>query len=234
MILAVTATIGDKSSLRGLINLTTLFSDQVIGKEEATGNILEDHTASWVPSILTQVSGAFQDTSYIKEADGFIEKLMRKSPWHQNELSDRYNWITGEKEKIPTGNSWGIPVKEKSHDWVLIELGNLNHGFSGPTRSFSGIELSSAQFSEWSRLMGNVQIRGRTMLQQIEATIKSRRYNYDPNRRYFQEMYGDDPEQVSMIKRVMRSYKAEAKRLLLINNPDLIPQDDDYSSLFGG
>ncbi len=234
MIIAVTATIGDKSALRGVINLTTLFSDQVIGKEEATGNILEDHSASWVPSILTQVSGAFQDTSYIKEADGFIEKLMRKSPWHQQDLSDRWNWITGEKEKIPTGNSWGIPVKEKSHDWMLIELGNLNHGFSGPTRSFSGIELSSHQFAEWSQLMGNVQIRGRTMMQEIEAVMKSREYDYDPNRRYFQEMYGDDPYQVSLIKRVMRTYKAEAKRLLLINNPDLVPQEDDYSSLFGG
>jgi hypothetical protein len=233
-ILAVTATIGDKSSLRGIINLTTLFSDQVIGKDEAVENILEDHVASWVPSILTQVSGSFQDTSYIKEADGFIEKLMRKSPWHQGALSDRYNWITGMKEKIPTGNSWGIPTKPQSHDWILQELGNLNHGFSGPTRSFSGIELSSEQFAEWSMLMGTVKLGGRTLLQSIKREMESRQYDYDPNRQYFQEMYGEDPLQVSLVKRVMRRYKAEAKRLLIQNNPNLTPQAEDFSDLFGG
>jgi len=233
-ILAVTATIGDKSSLRGLINLTTLFSDQVIGKDEATENILEDHVASWVPSILTQVSGAFEDTSYIKEADGFVEKLMRKSPWHQQDLPDRYNWITGQKEKIPTGNSWGIPVKEESHDWVLKELGNLNHGFSGPTRSFGGIDLSTAQFSEWSQLMGTVRIGGHTLMQTLQREMKGRMYDYDPNRQYFQEMYGEEPLQVKLVKRIMRRYKAVAKQHLIRNNPNLTPQQEDFSDLFGG
>jgi hypothetical protein len=234
IILAVTATIGDKSSLRGVINLTTLFSDQVIGKKEATENILEDHVASWVPSILTQVSGAFQDTTYIKEADGFIEKLMRKSPWHQQDLPDRYNWITGSKEKIPTGNSWGIPRLPESHDWMLKELANLNHGFSGPTRSFNGIELSSHQFSEWCQLMGTISLGGRTMTQALQRVMKSSQYDYDPRRQYFQEQYGEEPLQVALIKRVMRRYKAEAKRILLQNNPNLTPQTEDFSSLFGG
>jgi hypothetical protein len=233
-ILAVTATIGDKSSLRGLINLTTLFSDQVIGKDEATENILEDHVASWVPSILTQVSGAFQDTSYIKEADGFVEKLMRKSPWHQQDLPDRYNWITGQKERIPTGNSWGIPQKAESHDWVLKELGNLNHGFSGPTRSFGGIELSSHQYAEWSQLMGSIRLGGNTLMQSLKKEMNSSNYDYDPNRAYFQEQYGEEPLQVALVKRVMRRYKAEAKRLLIQNNPNLTPQQEDFSDLFGG
>jgi hypothetical protein len=236
LVLAVTATIGDKSSLRGMVNLTTLFSNQIIGKDEAVHNVLEDHVASWVPSILSQTKGAFEDTTYIKEADGFIEKLMRKSPYHMGELEDRYNWITGERDALPLANSWGLPITPKESDWILQEMGNLRHGFRGPTRSFDGVQLTSKQYADWCNYMGNTELEGKTMLEALGELMGSQLYDYDPQRVYFKEAAGtQEPVQVQMVKIIMQRYKSAAKQRVLLENPQLNPRPiDDLSALIGG
>jgi hypothetical protein len=225
-ILSITGTIGDKSSLRGVTNAATLFSDHVIGKDMAVKNLMEEHVASWVPSLLTQATGEF-DTKYIKEALGLIDKLKRKSPWHQDDLPDRFNWLTGKKEEVPQGLEYGIPMKPTSDDWVLKELVNLNHGFSGPTRSFDGIELSSHQYADYNKLMGNVKLPfygNKTLMQALRYEMKSERYDYDIDRVYFNDVGHEEPIQVRNVKRLMRHYKAEAKRQLIEANPDLMQQ----------
>ena len=225
-ILSITGTIGDKSSLRGVTNAATLFSDHVIGKDMAVKNLMEEHVASWVPSLLTQATGEF-DTKYIKEALGLIDKLKRKSPWHQDDLPDRFNWLTGKKEEVPQGLEYGIPMKPTSDDWVLKELVNLNHGFSGPTRSFDGIELSSHQYANYNKLMGNVKLPfygNKTLIQALRYEMKSERYDYDIDRVYFNDVGHEEPIQVRNVKRLMRHYKAEAKRQLIEANPDLMQQ----------
>jgi len=236
MVLAVTATIGDKSTLKGVINMATLFSNEIIGKEEKTENILEDHIASWIPSILTQVSGAFSDDNAVKEASGLIAKIQRKSPWHQGDLPDRYNFITGKKEENPAYMAWGLSTKEFQSDPVMEELANLNHGFSGPTRSIGGADITDAQFSEWSQLMGTTILNGKTLKQELKATMGSRQYDYDPDRTYFRDSEGDDVIQVQMVRAIMRKYKAAAKKRLLLNNPDIAPQDNRqaFIELLGG
>jgi hypothetical protein len=235
IITAVTDTVGQKSALMGVANLATLFSPQVIGKDAQTATIVENHLASWVPSIFQQINVAITDTTYLKEANGLVEKLMRKSPWHQDDLADRYDWITGKRVEIPTGHNWGFPVEKQKHDWVLTEMANLNHGFSGPTHSFNGVELTSHQFSEWSKLMGTLRLPEyghKTMLAAIQSEMKSGYYAYDPNRQYMQVAGEPDPIQVKLIKRVIRRYKAAAKLMLLRNNPNLVPNRP--MTLFGG
>ena len=235
IITAVTDTIGEKSALQGIANMATLFSPKVIGKEAQTATFLENHLASWVPSIFSQIDTAISDTTYLKEADGLIEKLMRKSPWHSGELADRYDWISGERVELPTANNWGFPAKKKEHDWVLTEMANLGHGFSGPTHSFDGVDLTSHQFSEWSKLMGTIRLPEyyhKTLMGAIKSEMRSLDYDYDPDRIYIKVEGEDDPEQVALIKRVIRRYKAAAKTQLLRNNPDLVP-NKGTTSLFG-
>jgi hypothetical protein len=187
---------------------------------------MEEHVASWVPSLLTQTTGEF-DTKYIKEALGLIDKLKRKSPWHQDDLPDRYNWLTGKKEEVPQGLEYGIPMKPTSDDWVLRELVNLNHGFSGPTRSFDGVELSSHQYANYNKLMGNVRLpyyKNKTLIQAIGDEMKSPHYDYDVDRMYFNDIGHEEPIQVRNIKRLLRRYKAEAKRQLLLTYPELLQE----------
>ena len=234
--LAITATIGDKSALKGMINLATLFSNEIIGKEEKTENMIEDHVASWIPTILTQVSGAFNDTSYIKEASGLIEKIQRKSPWHNGDLPDRYNFITGKRELNPSYLAWGIPTKSFKKSKVLEELANLNHGFTGPTRSVGGVDLTDKQFSEWCESMGKIRLRGgRTLMQELKYVMQSREYDYDPDRTYFRDKEGEDIIQVKLIRAVMSKYKSAAKIQLLKNNPSIAPKNNRqaFSELFG-
>jgi hypothetical protein len=225
--LAITATIGDKSSLRGVMNMATLFSDQIIGKDYAVKNLVNQHVSSWVPTLFQQMYD--WDTKYIKEATGLIEQLQRKTPYGNNvKLPLRYNFITGKPEEIPQGKFWGIPQKNEVTDKVMQTLVQLNTGIAGPTHAFSGIELTSQQYSDWSRLMGTTTMSlygGKTLHKALKQVIESPEFDHDPNRVYVRAQGEDESPQAKMVKRVFRHYKAEAKRLLIEEHPNLQPSD---------
>ena len=59
--------------------------------------------------------------------------------------------------------STGIPsIKDNSANRVANELVELNYGFTGPNRKIEGIELSSEEFSDYKKFMGQTTVGGRT------------------------------------------------------------------------
>jgi hypothetical protein len=140
-------------------------------------------------------------------------------------LEVKHDWLTGEEVDSPDYMLGYIRAKKLDKGEIpagklYAELRKLNHPFQGPDRKIDGlIELDAKSFQRYNELVGTVKIGGKTLLQSLNNTIDSARYDKDGT---YDETRSQESHRVRLINMKIQRYKKFAKRKLYIENPELM------------
>lgn len=163
----------------------------------------------------------------LREVWTIMDGVKNRIPGLSEKLPPTYSWLTGEVITYPAG--WGpdnfspiVTVDKSGASFALKELARLGVGFAGPEKQLAGVKLTSEQYSELNRLTGSVRIGGKTLLQQLEATMEKKGYDLDRERiPDAPSSYDKDSHRVQAVRRIIEAYKAKAKTELLQQFPEL-------------
>jgi len=222
-VFALSTTIQDKAYLQGLANLMDALQTDDPRSMASISNIAENTIASFIPAAPLQVAEGLEAMTgtypELREAIGLSDKIARRLPVQNKELSKKYNWLTGEVITNPDPYSTGFPVvPDKTTERVGSELVALRYPFKGVPRTIEGIELQTEHLSEWSRLMGTTRISGRTLMQSLDELMRNPRYGKTDERVY------DGVNLTSEIKAitdVLSAYRQQSRMELYRKFPDL-------------
>jgi len=183
---------------------------------------LERRVAAFVPySSLGKTYNRAQDP-FAKEARGYIDQIKMNVPGMSADLPDRYDWVSGEGVENPSKLLGFILASKGDGNTVSQELRRLQYGFTGPDRKIGKITLSSAQFQEWSKLMGTVQIGGKTLEQRLDTAIRSDKYDLLRKRVPDGITAPAESHRVVMLTGIIAGYKQKARGMLLEKHPELL------------
>lgn len=218
----------DKAYFRGIVEVMGLFDTTDPMVESNATRFLENYATSFVPVIGQQVyditSGLTGgEPPHLVEAVTLTDKFMRKLPFLNKELPPQYNWLTGEVIMQSDPFSTGIPsIKDNSANRVANELVELNYGFTGPNRKIEGIELSSEEFSDYKKFMGQTTVGGRTLMQSLELIMKAKWYRHGNSLRKFDGdvVTGDDVE-IKAFQKIFEIHRKAARFQLFKAHPEL-------------
>lgn len=132
----------------------------------------------------------------------------------------KYDWVTGNAVQRSVMFS-----DDKSNEFVTGELLRESKSVYGaPLRTLKGIPLTPEQYSRYCELHGTIQLGGKTMMEALEKTMKSKAYDYK------RERIADDWDaegntyRGNMIRAVMKEYRDAATQRLYKEFPDLVEQ----------
>ena len=132
----------------------------------------------------------------------------------------KHNWITGEPIVSPVGYNSGFPVVKDTPNKYINEIVNMGRSIDPPDTRIGNVELNGPQYAELNKLIGTIKSgNGLTLMQSLQAFMKTPEYNLDPNRKY-NENYDD--WRVEGVKKIIRAYKDAGRKTLMATNPDLM------------
>lgn len=220
-IAAVGNNIVSKTYMQGIADTVSMFESK--DQPWKVTQFLNQKAASLVPySSMQSQLGAATDEN-MREIRTLVDAIKSKSFFHRSELSVKHDWLTGEALTNPEHMLGYIQVKKleaKNSQVARVqrEIRKLGYGFMGPDKKIGSVTLSTGQYQDWNRLMGSIEIGGRTLVQSLAREMDKSRYKGGPN-------YGivtpQESHRVAMLSRVTQRYKARAKRILLREHPDL-------------
>ncbi|WP_432450607.1 hypothetical protein [Aliiroseovarius marinus] len=232
-IIGLVNNVASKTYLQGLIDVVEGVSDP----ERFLPGLMRQYASSMVPFSAAQREMRKHVDNEMREVRSVVDAVMNTVPGFSDDLPARRSWITGEAIQYPKG--WGAdmtsPIGDAfaaanpiiAGDWkqdkVLDELGNLDFGFSAPTRKLEGVEMTTAQYSRLLELHGTVRIGRYNMYQALEKVFDSAQY--DLGRERFQD--AADPQmnpRVMMVQRVIMNFRKAARAKLLEEDADLRSQ----------
>lgn len=232
-IIGLVNNVASKTYLQGLIDVVEGISDP----ERFLPGLMRQYASSMVPFSAAQREMRKHVDNEMREVRSITDAVMNTVPGFSDDLPARRSWITGEAIQYPKG--WGADMTSPlgdafaaanpiiAGDWkqdkVLDELGNLDFGFSAPTRKLEGVEMTTAQYSRLLELHGTVRIGRYNMYQALEKLFDSAQY--DLGRERFQDP--SDPEmnpRVMMVRRVVMNFRKAARAKLLEEDADLRSQ----------
>lgn len=177
---------------------------------------------------------------HYREVESIMTHVQNRIPGLSESLPIKYNWLTGQPVESPPGYQWmdGVPgaILEKTskmmspypiedrgdQSFVLEELKGLQIGLAAPERKIQGVELNAAQYSEYNRLIGNIKLRGRTLMEQLAYIMEHPRYDLerkqkgDPKGELLRESFRHD-----MVRDTVNQYKTAARNELIKRDPEL-------------
>lgn len=221
--ISLTRNVTEKSYLAGLKSLTDALSSPEDKFEKAVQNL----AGGFVPNILYQGQSVVGDTS-VREARSITDAILKKLPSGADRLDPKRN-ILGEaiiKEQVPfIGPFNPSAISTRDGDVVFEELAQLQHGFGNPTHMLQGqIDMTTftndkGQTAHDRRLelIGEVQIRGKTLRQALTSLVKSKKYQ---NLSKYSDGGFKSPR-VDLINRVMSRYRTVALSKALTEFPEL-------------
>lgn len=190
------------------------------------GAMLENRAASMIPySGLQYQANQMQDDN-MRDMRDFVDKLKARV-YGQNDSSPiKHDWLTGEAVDTPEYMLGFIRQKkvdsgEHKAAKVYEELRRVNHGFAGPQRKIGKIELDPQVFQEYNRLVGNVKIGRRNLLQELEHLFESRTYQKASEDAGAIPVESADDPRTALINGVINKYKSAAKVQLYKTYPAL-------------
>jgi hypothetical protein len=215
----------NKSYLSGV----QMWTDALSEPERFVPRLLRNYASSGIP-----MSGFLGQSQYgvgdqeAREIRSIWEAMKNKTPGLRNSLDPKRN-ILGEAvtiENLPLiGALSPIATSSVKNDPVLTEMANLQHAFRNPHSTYNGvIDLlefynDKGQTAHDRRLekLNSVRIGGRTMRQDLERLINSRRYQSmspisEP---------GFESPRVEMINKVLRKYRSKALDETMQEFPEL-------------
>lgn len=190
------------------------------------GSMLENRAASMIPySGLAYQTNQMQD-DHMRDMRDFVDKLKARVYGQNDSAPIKHDWLTGEAVDTPEYMLGFIRQKkvdsgEHKAAKVYQELRRVNHGFAGPQRKIGKIELDPEVFQEYNRLVGNVKIGRRNLLQELEHLFESRTYQKASEDAGAIPVESADDPRTALINGVINKYKSAAKVQLYKKYPDL-------------
>ena len=170
----------------------------------------------FVPRIITNLA---RDTGmtdpYMREASGFLDRLKARTPGLGEDVPLQYSWLTGEARAF---GSWSLfnftPVKESIGDQIHAELLAYGAKLGGPARTQNGVRLTDEQYSRFCELHGTLRISGKTLMQALEALVRSAAYQRLP----------EGEERMKELNAVIGRYRMKARAQLGREFRELAPK----------
>ena len=117
-----------------------------------------------------------------------------------------------------------IQYSSVSSEPIENELFQLGHGFSPPSRTQGGVDLTELKdssgnnmYDRFQALTGTEKVYGRTLRDSLTRLIKSKRYQALP----LEGLEGEDSPRVGEINKILRRYRHASITRLRRDNPEL-------------
>ena len=221
--ISLSRNITEKSYLAGLKFLTDAISEPDRKMERAIRNI----AGGFVPNVLYQGQSVMGDTTP-REVRSLSDAFMKKLPMGNDNLDPKRN-ILGESlitEQIPfIGPFNPSALSTRDGDVVFEELAALEHGFTQTStmldRSIDMTEFvndkGQTAYDRRLELLGETKIRNKTLRQELEKLISSRRYQrLSP----LSDGALKSPR-VQLINKVLSKYRSRSLSLMMEEFPEI-------------
>ena len=221
--ISLSRNVTEKSYLAGLKFLTDAISEPDRKMERAIRNI----AGGFVPNVLYQGQSVMGDTT-LKEVRSLSDAFMKKLPMGNANLDPKRN-ILGESiimEQIPfVGPFNPSALSTRDGDVVFEELAALEHGFTQTStmldRSIDMTEFvndkGQSAYDRRLELLGETKIRNKTLRQELEKLISSRRYQ-----RLSPLTDGAlKSPRVQLINKVLSKYRSRSLSLMMEEFPEI-------------
>jgi len=221
--ISLSRNVTEKSYLAGLKFLTDAISEPDRKMERAVRNI----AGGFVPNVLYQGQSVMGDTT-LREVRSLSDAFMKKLPMGNDNLDPKRN-ILGEPvimEQIPfVGPFNPSAISTRDGDVVFEELASLEHGFTQTSttldRSIDMTEFvndkGQSAYDRRLELLSDTKIRGKTLRQELEKLISSKRYQ-----RLSPLTDGAlKSPRVQLINKVMSKYRSRSLSLMMEEFPEI-------------
>ena len=230
--------IGSKTYLTGIIDIVEAASQP----ERYLESTLQRYASSMVPMSAAMREIRKMDDPMMREVRSVVDAVQNTIPGMSDKLPAKRSWVTGKPIVYPVG--WGAdmmsPVGEafasmnpilQGHDLndtVLDEIAARPGGFTAPTRTQRGVELTSAQYSRLLELHGTVKnpSTGQTMYDALRSTIESAGYQALPSDITDRAV---DPRS-KLLSKLTSGYREVALKMLMKEDEELRLKIIDQSS----
>ena len=216
----------DRTYLQGMKQVFQMLHSLTTGDMDRLALSGVQMGANVIPSIINQQYEIGQHLGFYEGAEGFREalqwqeKFLRRAPQLTGYNAVKHNWITGEPIVSPVGYNSGFPVVKDKPNKYINEIVNMGRSIDPPDTRIGNVELNGPQYAELNKLIGTIKSgNGLTLMQSLQAFMKTPEYNLDPNRKY-NENYDD--WRVEGVKKIIRAYKDAGRKTLMATNPDLM------------
>lgn len=224
--IALTRNVTDKSYLAGLQFITDALSEPDRKMERAVRNI----AGGFVPNVLYQGQSVVGDTTS-REVRSLSDAFMKKLPFGNDDLDPKRN-ILGEAitmEQVPIAGPFNpSAISTRDGDVVFEELAKLEHGFTQTSttldRTIDMTEFANSKgqsaFDRRLEILSTTKIRGRTLRQELEKLINSKRYQkLSPLTEG-----GFKSPRVALINKVIGKYRSRSLSLMMEEFPEIEAQ----------
>ncbi len=215
-----------KTYLRGITGLL----DALDKPEQFGDRFIKDFATSWIPMSAGNAMVRRGMDPYMREAWDMMDAFKDRLPGYSQSLPLHYDWLSGEPTTHGGAFSRTInpfAIWDAKQDLVYDELVNLGHGFSPPPKTITqgngSVKLTPALYSEFCQLNGTLK-RGRYNLHDaLEREMKKPAYDLK-RERFADAKDGLLSKRVTMLQRIMRTYRSMAQQELLNRHPELKTQ----------
>lgn len=225
MVVAFSKNITNKSYLAGIEQVVDALSQP----ERFAPRLFQNRLGSYIPSAISQMTGSFGDDPYMREARGWFDAVLRRTPLTSGMVDPSRN-ILGEKvERTGVAPVFDyvnpIVFSKNKNDAVMNEISSLQHGFTQPrVIQDGGIDFSEyknakgqSAYDRWLEATGEVRLNGKTLRQTLQSLVKSQNYQALGS-----ELLEDfDSPRTKAIRKVLSAYRAVAKEQILKEFPEL-------------
>lgn len=227
----------NKSYLTGIANVI----EALQAPDQKAAAWARKSVASFVPSGLKNVTTALGDET-TKDVRSLVDALMERIPGLSTSVRPSRNVVGEPIKKITAAGSKAISqslntfvpfsYSEVSSDPIKRELASLGYGFTPMRGEKYGMDLREVRnngkgqdaYDRWGELVGDIKLGGRTIAQDLEGLIKSKRYRTLPP-----ESTSDiDSPRIGEVKRVIQKYRDAAWKRVVREYPVLADREREF------
>lgn len=226
---AFVAAVRNRSYFQGLQDLTELIGS--IGADDSRTNNTVSGVAGQIALTLAPYSSFLNEQRRardltVREAQSLVDDFMNRVPGLSKELPAKYNYLTGEPVQYGSNPVLNLfPTSNIVSDPVISKLLKYNVPISPPSRSIRGVELTSEEYSDLNKFMGNVQINNKTLYQAIGEEFDKHDTTFlDKELAYIQanEDYATKTSIHRSLTSIRSKYMDAARTQLLREYPELV------------
>ena len=228
LVAALSNNVTQKSYLTGMSNLVGVLEDP--GRNGA--RYVQQLTASFIPNVANQAEDVHDP--YLRDVRTLVDAMSSRIPGLSETLPPIRN-ILGEKvlkprslgsEASARATDFFLPIQYASVSSEIVEkeLLELGHGFTVPSRTQGGVDLTEftdakgrGAYDRFQELTGTEKVYGRTLRDTLTRLIKSRAYQDLP----LEGLEGENSPRVGEINKVLRRFRHAAITTLRKEIPEL-------------
>ena len=193
-----------QASQKTFINGATTLAKAATGEKRFIENLIEQSAGSVVPSGVAEIARA--NDPIVRDTRGAIDRMKSRLPGQSEELEPLLTLWGDDIKRGPGLINFLSPVyvNPQKQDPIATEMQRLGVSPEMPERQIGGVELTGPQYTRY------VKLAGQPAKEELTALVKS------PAWRDF-----NDFDREEIITEAIRSYRATARDMMLIEFPDL-------------